>query len=329
MLENLYSDKFPSSYIDKMSILLYSGSKDPNYSYKRKYLKYTNLSYDLNNDLMITLSQEFKNRNKNYSARSNRNKNINNISKINNNNISNFDSINNSESLKSINILNNNFSNISIINNNNESDIKNNNNYSYFSEPNKDILNNLTLSEEEQKIIYNTLQTRENFNPNPYTVNPYVKKYLPKNLNVNFMTPKQKENLFFLSELTLFDDIQKINKKNNIIKRYHHQMPENNKKDKLLSIDLFHYDGKRWAKRTEDPSELIKEENNKKILINRKDNIGKMKEENKKIIGILEDVKKVPKKKVNLRNEFTDKPLRTYKKSKTLMNTANTNIFHF
>ena len=74
-----------------MSILLYSGSKDPNYSYKRKYLKYTNLSYDLNNDLMITLSQEFKNRNKNYSARSNRNKNINNISKINNNNISNFD----------------------------------------------------------------------------------------------------------------------------------------------------------------------------------------------------------------------------------------------
>ena len=329
VLENLYSDKFPSNYIDKMSILLYSGSKDPNYSYKRKNLKYTNLSYDLNNDLMITLSQEFKNKNKNYSARTNRNKNINNISKINNNNISNIDSINNSESLKSFNILNNNISNISIINNNNnESNISNNNNnFSNFTEPNKDILNNLNLSEEEQKIIYNTLKTRENFNPNPYTVNPYVKKYLPKNLNINFMTPNQKENLYFLSELTLFDDIQKINTKNNIIKKFHHQMPENDKKDKLLSIDLFHYDGKRWAKRTEDPTELIKEENNQKILIKRRDNIGKMKEENKKIIGILEDVKKVPKKKINLRNEFTGKGLRTYKRSKTLIHSARRNFF--
>jgi hypothetical protein len=51
-----------------------------------------------------------------------------------------------------------------------------------------------------------------------------------------------------------------------------------------------------------------------------------MKEENKKIIGILEDVKKVPKKKINLRNEFTGKGLRTYKRSKTLIHSARRNF---
>ena len=332
-----------------MSILLYNGTKDPNYSYKRKYLKHANFSYDINNDLTITLTEEFKNKHKNYSARSNRNNNNNNYyynynnnnnyynnnnNNNNNNNSSILDSINNSESLKSFNIYNNNnnISNISItnnnnnnsnINNNNESTISNNNNNNiYYTEPNDSLLTNLNLSEEEQKIIYNTLQTRDNFNPNPYTVNTYVKKYLPKILNKKFMTPKQIENLSYLSELTLFDDIQKINKKNSIIKKFHNQIPENNKKDKLLSIDLFHYDGKRWAKRTEDPTEIIKENNNKKILIERKNNIGKMKEENKKIVWMVEDVKKEPKKKIRLREEFTGKDIKKYKRSKTLMNTG-------
>ena len=43
-----------------MSNLLYNVSKNLIIHIKGKYLKYTNLSYNMNNDLMITLLQNFK-----------------------------------------------------------------------------------------------------------------------------------------------------------------------------------------------------------------------------------------------------------------------------
>ena len=50
-------------------------------------------------------------------------------------------------------------------------------------------------------------------------------KNIYKKFKYNFYDSKTKRKFYFLSALILFNDIKKINTKNNIIKKYHHQMP--------------------------------------------------------------------------------------------------------
>ena len=68
----------------------------------------------------------------------------------------------------------------------------------------------------------------------------------------------QREKQTFLSELTIFDDIEKLKIKAKILKTMKEK--ENKKPFKLLPIDLFHYDKDRWSKQVEDPTIFEKEE---------------------------------------------------------------------
>ena len=79
--------------------------------------------------------------------------------------------------------------------------------------------------------------------------------------NFRFLTNKQKEKLGYIGELNLFNSINRIKEKQNMIKEM--KSEKKNGKNTLLPIDVFKYDADKWKKYTDE-----KNKNNNDVIIN-------------------------------------------------------------
>ena len=79
--------------------------------------------------------------------------------------------------------------------------------------------------------------------------------------NFRFLTNKQKENLGYIGELNIFNSMNRLKEKQNMIK----EMKNNsrNKRNILMPIDIFKYDAEKWKKYTYE-----KNKNNNDVVIN-------------------------------------------------------------
>ena len=89
-----------------------------------------------------------------------------------------------------------------------------------------------------------------------------------------FLTNKQKENLGYIGELNLFNSINRIKEKQNMIKE---MKSEKKGKNILLPIDVFKYDSEKWKKYTKE-----RNKNNNDVIINELNEKNKVKLDNMK-----------------------------------------------
>ena len=251
LLQNLFFTRLDKDYVDKCSLLLYTCRKTKNYPFKRRHIKRTIYKYDENNDLYITLPK-FKS----------------------------VDKTNMKEKSKTIETLPKDKKNYFITDKVeltdkeekyyddlrekiNDGIEKNNLNFNTIS-------NNDEYDEEisaKEKRLYNILKTKypsNNFNSvyNPLPkiidnnrkemilqrrimdIDPILGNKINQN-KVNTLTKNQQLNLFYLSELEIFNSLDKINSKKDILVK---NKNKSFKKNKVLLNDLFNYDKNKWAK---------------------------------------------------------------------------------
>ena len=261
ILENLLHKKLNNEYMDKLSILLYKSQTKSNYPQKRNNLKKTIYKYDDKNELNLTLPKLNVN---------DKNKNIAN---------------------KYFKTETTEYTSKKITNNHSQRQFEGED---ILDENIKEILYEDDMSKEEEergKLLYEQLRTRYNdfnFEDNSFKNNKkYKKKYkslskdkkrIPSqykliatpqqisefdynigksfvNGNLRYLTSQQKEKLAYIAELNLFNSIDKLNEKNNILK----EIKTGRQKGKkiLMPIDIFKYDAKKW--------ELIAKERNKNL----------------------------------------------------------------
>lgn len=259
VLENLYSKKLNKDYIEKLSILLYNSKNKTDYPQKRNNLKKTVYKYDDKNELYLTLP---KLRSKNANANA-----------INNN----FNAYLKTETTEYTNdkITNNQFTKQY----SEEDDILDQN----IKEILYDNENGDEEDEEKGKLLYDRLKTKydifENEENNDtqrnYKSLPKInknkknKKQIPSeykliatpqqisefdynlgksfiNGNLRYLTRQQKEKLAYIAELNLFNSIERLKEKNNIIKEI--KTGSQNRKTILMPIDFFKYDAVKWKK---------------------------------------------------------------------------------
>ena len=167
----------------------------------------------------------------------------------------------------------------------------------FLSEENKGFLTNSNEDEEKEKILYDKLKTRTNLNKRSYD-NIYNKRILKqknvlspnfiKNFDPNLakaiennkmikLTDKQARNLYYISDLKIFNELEKINEKKEKLKKIKNQ---NNKY--LNNISLFKYDSKKWNEKRKELNKNINEimfnkfnKENHKYLNNMKKSIDK------------------------------------------------------
>lgn len=251
LLQNLFSRKFDQDYINKCSVLLYRCKKTNNYPVKRMHIKKTIYNFDENNDLYITLPK-FNSFNKNMKEKS---KTIDYSTKeINNYFITDKNEFTEKEDKYFDNLRKK-------INEGIENDNLNFN-----------TIDNEGVEEEishKEKRLYNILKTRyptlPNENHTSITLPKIVEKknreeillkkrimdidpILGKKINqnkANTLTKNQQLNIFYLSELDVYNNLDKLNKKKIILNRSKNQFL---RKNKILLKDLFHYDKEKWAK---------------------------------------------------------------------------------
>lgn len=333
LLENLFSLKLDKEHIDKSSLLLYNCKKTKNYPLKRKYLKKTVYNYDEDNNLYITfpkfnsVGKKLKDKSKTIECLPKEAKNYFITDK------NTLDDDDNIEDLrKKIN-----------------EDLENNNyNYNYNT-----ISNNEDTNEEDRrgKLLYKLLKTKYTKNDNPSENN---RDYLPRILNkgkeelsmlkrisdvdpmlgrkiyenrVKSLTKKQKLDLLYLSELELFNSLDKLNTKKDLLNKSKNSN-SNSRKKKLLIKDLFHYDKKKWNKLNYDKKmneneAIINElnEKNKEKLSHLKSTIDKLEYEKMKTeIDVKETINNI-----NLFLEKNGTPLnfRNMKENKSLRSSKN------
>ena len=89
-----------------------------------------------------------------------------------------------------------------------------------------------------------------------------------------FLTIKQRENLGYIGELNLFNSINRIKEKQNMIKE---MKSERKGKNALLPIDVFKYDAEKWKKYTKE-----RNKNNNDVIINELNEKNKIKLDNMK-----------------------------------------------
>ena len=261
ILENLLHKKLNNEYMDKLSILLYKSQTKSNYPQKRNNLKKTIYKYDDKNELNLTLPKlNVNDKNKNIANKYFKTETTEYTSK----------KITNNHSQRQL----------------EEKDM--------LDENIKEILYEDEMDKEEEergKLLYEQLRTRYNdfnFEDNSFKNNKkYKKKYkslskdkkrIPSqykliatpqqisefdynigksfvNGNLRYLTSQQKEKLAYIAELNLFNSIDKLNEKNNILK----EIKTGRQKGKkiLMPIDIFKYDAKKW--------ELIAKERNKNL----------------------------------------------------------------
>ena len=251
LLQNLFSRKFDQDYIDKCSLLLYRCKKTKNYPVKRMHIKKTIYNFDENNDLYITLPK-FNSLNKNMKEKSKTidysPKEINNYFITDKNEFTEKEDKYFDDLRKKIN-----------------EGIENDN-------LNFNTINNEEVEEEisqKEKRLYNILKTRYPTMPNDNHASINLPKIVDKrnreeillqkrimdidpilgqkiNQNkANTLTKNQQLNIFYLSELDVYNNLDKLNKKKIILNRNKNQFLG---KNKVLLKDLFHYDKEKWEK---------------------------------------------------------------------------------
>ena len=280
IIEGLRSKKYSQEYIDKLSVLLYNSKNKINYSQKRNNIKKAIYKLDDNNELYLTLPKLRKNKNVgvNALAKTETTEYSNNKNTTKPSPKRNFDDDDD--------ILDENIREILYENENNNTD-----------------------KEEEQKgkILFDKLKTRyDNFNfdnsikKSKFKSLPKLKKkQIPSeykliatpqqisefdynlgksfvNGHLRYLTKFQKEKLGYIAQLNIFNSIDRLKEKTNIIKEI-----KNNSKSKkriLMPIDFFKYDSEKWKKISEE-----RNQNYNDIIINKlnddnKDKINDMKE---------------------------------------------------
>lgn len=292
LLQNLFSRKFDQDYIDKCSLLLYRCKKTNNYPVKRMHIKKTIYNFDENNDLYITLPK-FNSLNKNLKEKSKTidysTKEINNYFITDKNEFTEKEDKYFDDLRKKIN-----------------EGIENDN-------LNFNTINNEEVEEEisqKEKRLYNILKTRYPTMPNDNHASINLPKIVDKrnreeillqrrimdidpilgqkiNQNkANTLTKNQQLNIFYLSELDVYNNLDKLNKKKIILNRSKNQFL---RKNKVLLKDLFHYDKEKWAKISYERNFNVNEakikeynEENRQKLNYFKDNIDKLEVEKDK-----------------------------------------------
>ena len=284
LLENLFSLKLDKEYIDKSSLLLYNCRNTKNYALKRNHLRKTIYDYDENNNLYITFPK-FNSVDRKYKEKS---KTIESSSKQDNKYF---------------------ITDKNTLDDDNFEDLRRkineeiaNNEYNYNT-----ISNNEDLDEENRKgkILYKLLKTKyeNNTTENDRTslpkiihrnkeeismikrisdIDPMLGRKFYEN-RVKNLTKNQKLNIFYLSELEIFNSLDKLNKKKDLLNK---SKSSNYKKKKLLIKDLFHYDKNKWKKLNQIKNmnkneEMINElnEKNKKKLLHLKSTVDKLENE--------------------------------------------------
>jgi len=251
LLQNLFSRKFDQDYIDKCSLLLYRCKKTNNYPVKRMHIKKAIYNFDENNDLYITLPK-FNSLNKNMKEKSKTidysTKEINNYFITDKNEFTEKEDKYFDDLRKKIN-----------------EGIENNN-------LNFNTINSEEVEEEisqKEKRLYNILKTRYPTLPNEnhtslalpkivdkrnreevllqrriMDIDPILGKKINQN-RANTLTKNQQLNIFYLSELDVYNNLDKLNKKKIILNKSKNQFL---RKNKVLLKDLFHYDKEKWEK---------------------------------------------------------------------------------
>lgn len=292
LLQNLFSRKFDQDYIDKCSLLLYRCKKTNNYPVKRMHIKKTIYNFDENNDLYITLPK-FNSLNKNMKEKSKTidysPKEINNYFITDKNEFTEKEDKYFDDLRKKIN-----------------EGIENDN-------LNFNTLNNEEIEEEisqKEKRLYNILKTRYPTMPNDNHASINLPKIVDKrnreeillqrrimdidpilgqkiNQNkANSLTKNQQLNIFYLSELEVYNNLDKLNKKKIILNKSKNQFL---RKNKVFLKDLFHYDKEKWDKISYERNYNVNEakikeynEENKQKLNYFKNNIDKLEVEKDK-----------------------------------------------
>jgi hypothetical protein len=156
-------------------------------------------------------------------------------------------------------------------------------------ENNEGILTN-NYDDEREKMLYEKLKTKENFNnrrsynninnknkisslkenetilKRKYNLSPnFIKNFDPnlakaiENNKINKITENQAKNLYYISDLNIFKSIDVINDKKEKLKKIKHQ-----KNKYLNNINLFNYDSKKWNEKRKELNKNINE-----IMFNR------------------------------------------------------------
>ena len=256
LLEDLFNKKLSQDYIDKLSILLYNSKNKTDYPQKRNNLKKTIYKYDDNNELTLTLPKlRNKKENKNFM----------------NNNFKDYTKTETTE-----------YTNNKMTNNPFQRQYTEENNI--LDESIKEILYDNEekdkIEEDKGKILYDQLKTRYNMfefdenggNKNNSKSLPKIKKnkkQIPSeykliatpqqisqfdynlgksftNGNLRYLTRQQKEKLAYIAELNLFNSMDRLKEKTDIIKEI--KNGNQSKKPILMPIDFFKYDDQKWRK---------------------------------------------------------------------------------
>ena len=279
ILENMQPKRFNKDYVEKFVTLLHeSRSLKPSYSSARKKIKRNikteNKRSNINgNGIYITLP---------------------NVEDKNNDNYSDEDAIP--------------FPNYLIEEDKNENNLNfNHKSYDLLTDTVKDILfrnkeeSELESYRQKEKLLYEQLRTKKAFNKNRFNSanrnisyennnnfnNKRRKNYLsPKfiknfdnnlaksveNNNFQKLTENQVKNLYYISELRLFDNIDELGRKNKILKEINNYQ----KRKYMDTIDVFKYNKKKWDEKRK---EMNKNINN--IMFN------KFNRDNKKYLKIM------------------------------------------
>ena len=274
-LDNLFKKKFSRDYMDRLTTLLYNSKDKKDYSQKRKNLEKTIFKLDENQKLYLTLPK-IKPEQTNKKGFVTKQGNI------------------------GTNYIKTETTNYTTTNKRNKYKHENDDYYikerdEALDENIKEILyeqNNMDKYEEEKgKFLYEKLKTKyENFGINNNKnkkrknwsnikkrkiLNDYRLIATPQQISefdynlgqvfikgkFRFLTNKQKENLGYIGQLNLFNSMNRIKEKINIIKDL--KDDKKNKKNVLLPIDVFKYNAEKWKKYTYE-----KNRNNNDVIIN-------------------------------------------------------------
>ena len=299
LLENLFSLKLDKDYIDKSSLLLYNGKKTKNYPLKRKYLEKTIYEYDENNNLYITFPK-FNSVDKKLKEKS---KTIENLPKAANNYFitgkNTLDDDNLEDLRKKINKdLANNYYNYNTISNNEDLDEENKRGKLLYKLLKTKYTDNDSTSENKRNYLPRILNKEElSMLKRISDIDPMLGRKIYEN-KVKTLTKNQKLNLFYLSELEIFNSLEKLNIKRDILNR---SKNSNSKKPILLIKDLFHYDKEKWKKlkhdkiMNENEAKIIEfNEKNRQKLLHLKNTVDKLEyEKNKTEIDVKETINNI------------------------------------
>lgn len=315
MLENLQPRKFDKNYVEKFVTLLHdSKTLKPKYSIQRKKLKI--------NPIKIINKDIIKNNNNNgiyiTSATLNNNNQYPNINIFDNNeeyghNSSDYE-LDDEQTLT--------YSEKDILNNKND---------------NKDNINE-ELNEEKGKMLYEILRTKKKFNTkkkygklyasteinelpkvNNNDSNYHIKRknYFSPDFIRNFdnslaksiekqnfkkLTKNQAKNLYYISELKVFDLVGKMKNKNKILNKF-----KNNNQIYLSNRDLFKYDKKKWDEKRKELNKNINEIMFNKFNLDNKKYLKKMRKSVDKLHDNAEYIETDLGKLFNDLNVFIDK----------------------